>query len=372
MTDTAIEVSSKQQLAITADQLELAKNTIAKGLDNDEFELFKYNCHRQGIHPLDGLLIPIKRNDSESGGKRLTFVTTVDLLRSRAADTNEYAGSDDPIFEYAEGGKPESATVTVWRFVQGQKCSFTATARWQEYYPGDKQGFMWKTKPHVMIGKCAEGLALRKAFPKQLAGLYLEEELQVREPRTREKKDPPKPVGTVKCPECNAEGGHLPSCSKKAQPKQAPQTSPTLEKPKENVMCGGCGQYDNKHEKGCKYAPSQPEAETTTTPASGLKRIAGMILSLERKRTKQDKKGESRPYLRLEVVDPQNQQFPLYVWHQTPQEYLTDVVLKKAILCDVSVKVQDGKEFYSVENILEVGAIQWENNAPKVAVEDPF
>jgi hypothetical protein len=36
---------------------------------------------------------------------------------------------------------------------------------------------MWRRMPHLMIGKCAEGLALRKAFPRQLAGLYAREEL---------------------------------------------------------------------------------------------------------------------------------------------------------------------------------------------------
>jgi hypothetical protein len=31
---------------------------------------------------------------------------------------------------------------------------------------------MWEKLPHVMLGKVAEALALRKGFPHQLAGLY--------------------------------------------------------------------------------------------------------------------------------------------------------------------------------------------------------
>ena len=67
--------------------------------------------------------------------------------------------------------------MTVWRFVQGQRCAFAATARWAEYKP-DANDFMWKKMPHTMLAKCAEALALRKGFPKQLAGLYAKEEME--------------------------------------------------------------------------------------------------------------------------------------------------------------------------------------------------
>ena len=61
--------------------------------------------------------------------------------------------------------------------VAGVVGNFTATARWSEYYPGKSQGFMWDKMPHTMLGKCAEALALRKAFPSQLSGLYTGDEM---------------------------------------------------------------------------------------------------------------------------------------------------------------------------------------------------
>lgn len=153
---------------LSRDQLELVKRTVASGATDDELRLFIHDCQRRGVHPLDRLLHFTKR-----GGK-YTPITSIDFMRSRAAETGEYAGNDDPKFKYGDpdAQHPTEATVTVWRLVQGQRCEFTATARWGEYYPGKTLGFMWEKLPHVMLGKVAEALALRKGFPHQLAGLY--------------------------------------------------------------------------------------------------------------------------------------------------------------------------------------------------------
>lgn len=150
------------------DQIELIRRTVANGATNDELALFLYDCQRRGIHPLDKLLHFTKR-----GGK-YTPVTSIDYMRSQAAMTGEMAGSDDPIFTM-DGGKLVSASVTVYRITQGQRFAYGATARWSEYCPDNAP--MWKRMPHTMLGKCAEALALRKAFPQQLAGLYAREEM---------------------------------------------------------------------------------------------------------------------------------------------------------------------------------------------------
>jgi phage recombination protein Bet len=162
------------QPAVTTDQLDLIKRTIAAGATADELKLYLFDCARQGVHPLDKLVHFTKR-----AGK-YTPITSIDFMRIRAAETGEYAGSDDAVFVAMAGTTlrttpPESATVTVYRLVQGQRCAFTATARWIEYKP--EQDFMWLKMPHTMLSKCAEALALRKGFPRQLAGLYAKEEM---------------------------------------------------------------------------------------------------------------------------------------------------------------------------------------------------
>lgn len=159
---------------ITTDQMDLIRKTVAKDATPDELKLYLYDCARQGVHPLDKLIHFTKR-----GGK-YTPVTSIDFMRIQAANSGECLGISDPAFTLdfvVPGGNLEAATVTVKRLVQGQVAEFTATARWAEYYPGDQSGHMWKKMPHTMLGKCAEALALRKGFPKQLAGLYAREEM---------------------------------------------------------------------------------------------------------------------------------------------------------------------------------------------------
>ena len=155
---------------ITPDQVDLIKSQIAVGATDDELKLFLHVADKSGLDPLSKQIYFIKRSG------KMTIQTAIDGFRSIADRTGQYIGSSDPIFE--DNGKiPAKATVTVNKVVGGVVGNFTATARWDEYYPGKSQGFMWDKMPHTMLGKCAEALALRKAFPAQLSGLYTGDEM---------------------------------------------------------------------------------------------------------------------------------------------------------------------------------------------------
>ncbi len=172
---TALATKGTQELAVTTrDQLDLVRRTVFPNSTDDELQLYVHDCTRQGVHPLDRLIHPTIRKDKQ-GNRRYTPITSIDLMRSRAEETGAYAGNDDPAFAGSPKGSDFQATATVWKIVGGVRCAFSATARWLEYKPGDD--FMWQSKPHVMLGKCAEALAMRKAFPRQLGGLHVQEEM---------------------------------------------------------------------------------------------------------------------------------------------------------------------------------------------------
>ena len=155
---------------ITPEQVDLIKSQIAVGATDDELRLFLYVADKSGLDPLTKQIYFIKR------GGRMTIQTAIDGFRAIADRTGQYSSSDEPVF-VEEGNKPVKATVTVGKIVQGVVGKFTATARWSEYYPEKGQTFMWDKMPHTMLGKCAEALALRKAFPAQLSGLYTGDEM---------------------------------------------------------------------------------------------------------------------------------------------------------------------------------------------------
>lgn len=169
------QVAVVNQPAWSPEQIALVKRTICKDATDDELKLFMHVCERTGLDPFARQIYATKRQNYKTGESQMVVQTSIDGFRLAASRSNAYAGSDDPVLD--DEKKPNKATVTVYKMVQGQRCAFTASARWGEYYPGPKLGFMWDKMPCVMLGKVAEALALRKAFPADLSGVYAKEEM---------------------------------------------------------------------------------------------------------------------------------------------------------------------------------------------------
>jgi phage recombination protein Bet len=139
-------------------------------LNESHLGVFIEAAKRYNLNPIANQIYPQVRQG------KLSITTGIDGYRLVADRTGKYAGNDDPVYDNEES--PKVATVTVYKIVSGNRCAFTASARWDQYFPGEKQGFMWKKMPHLMLGKCAEALALRKAFPAELSGIYTAEEME--------------------------------------------------------------------------------------------------------------------------------------------------------------------------------------------------
>ena len=160
-------------------KLELIKRTVAKGATQDEFELFLHACKRTGLDPLMKQIHAIKRWSAVEQRETMAIQTGIDGYRLVADRTGKYAGSDDAVFDEKDG-KPIKATVTVWKMVEGQRMAFTASARFDEYAQKKKDGSLtsfWIKMSYGQLAKCAESLALRKAFPAELSGVYTHEEM---------------------------------------------------------------------------------------------------------------------------------------------------------------------------------------------------
>lgn len=174
---TAIQKTEPRELAYTREQVDLIKQTVAKGATDLELRLFLHQAQRTGLDPFSGQIFCVKRHNNRTERDEMTIQTGIDGYRLVADRTGVYAGNDD--YEFDDPAKqPKWAKAPVYKMVAGVRCPFSAAARWDQYYPGDgKQGFMWRRMPHLMLGKCAEALALRKAFPADLSGVYIAEEL---------------------------------------------------------------------------------------------------------------------------------------------------------------------------------------------------
>jgi hypothetical protein len=129
----------------------------------------------------------IGRWDSRTGGNRYTIQSSIDGLRIIAQRSGEYAGQTEPKWCGADGvwvdvwlnpEPPRAAKVGVYR--AGFAEPLVAVATLGSYLPTGKDGKpqgLWAKMPDVMLAKVAEALALRKAFPNDLSGIYVSEEM---------------------------------------------------------------------------------------------------------------------------------------------------------------------------------------------------
>lgn len=170
----------------SAEQLALIKSQIAKGASDGELALFVATCRRTGLDPFLRQIYAIQRRSQEDGKwvNRMTIQVGIDGMRLIAQRTDKYGGQDPIEYLDADGAwsivwtgptkdhpYPLAAKATVYR--KDFNRPTVAICRWQSYVQTTAQGdptSMWKRMPDVMLGKCAESLGLRRAFPAEMSG----------------------------------------------------------------------------------------------------------------------------------------------------------------------------------------------------------
>lgn len=146
---------------------------------------FFQHCRRTGLDPIARQIYAIARKSR--GQLKWQIQVSIDGARLIAERSGQYEGQTTPEFTgdgiawtqvWLAADPPKAARVGVYR--RGFREPLYAVALWDAYvqtkYNGDVTD-MWSKMGPLMLAKCAEMLALRKAFPQDLSGLYSAEEM---------------------------------------------------------------------------------------------------------------------------------------------------------------------------------------------------
>lgn len=168
---------------------ELANNDVAKALLATTFKGLSPIVMKQAI--MDGMIrgfsfLNFRQKDVYAipYGQSYSLVTAIDYSR-KIGMRSGIVGKDAPVYTDDKDGKLETCSVTIYKKTGDYIGKFTATVYFSEYSTGRN---LWLSKPRTMIAKVAEMHALRMACPEELSKQYIEEEVELETPQSKENK----------------------------------------------------------------------------------------------------------------------------------------------------------------------------------------
>lgn len=180
---------------LSKEDIGILKKTILKEFPDDQQEAFIRQCERTRLDPFTRQIHATKRMTKNRDGTKtptLVPVTAITALTAVAVRTGEYDGCEihwcgpDAKWreEWLEDEPPTAARCKVYH--KQRTHPEVAIARWngfaQQVWDYDSKAWVysdfWVRMPDFMLAKCAKAAALRGAYPDQLSGTYIPEELQ--------------------------------------------------------------------------------------------------------------------------------------------------------------------------------------------------
>ncbi len=179
--------------------LDLVRRTVAKDCDAAEFDQFIHICRAVRLDPLRRQIYAFVFNKQDPKKRQMTIVTSIAGYRAIADRTGAYRPGPTEVMTDVTMADPATnprgishAIATVYKHSHGEWHEVTETAYWEEFAPLkevwqdnqptgkfalDPKKDGWRRMPRVMIEKCAEAKALRRAWPDDFAGLAMEDEI---------------------------------------------------------------------------------------------------------------------------------------------------------------------------------------------------
>jgi phage recombination protein Bet len=165
----ATQSNSHDLVEFDEKKMTLIRNTFCQNSTQQEFEVFMEICKSTQLNPLFKQIYFIKRGD------KISHQTSIDGLRLIADRTKRYVPGRESTYTFDKNGNLLSATSYIKKLAHdGTWHEVASTAIFAEY--NANQG-LWKKMPCAMLAKCAEALALRRAFPADMLGLYTKDEM---------------------------------------------------------------------------------------------------------------------------------------------------------------------------------------------------